>query len=187
MAQKSKQLNSPKLVTAYANRVRLSPRKLRLVTNLVKHLPVERALTQLTFTNKKGAAIVKKLLQSAIANADHNFSLKPEQLFIKSITCDMGPVMKRYFPRARGSAFVIRRKLAHLNVVLEERPGQAKKAKRTTPAKTVAKPSTQPGAPEHAVTTELQSGPAVKGKKGPKSSEERKENIVQQKRRPGKE
>ncbi len=65
--------------------------------------------------------MVMKLINSAVANAENNFSLSADHLFIKNITTDSGTVMKRYFPRARGSAFVIRRKLAHINIELEER------------------------------------------------------------------
>jgi large subunit ribosomal protein L22 len=118
------------LVRAHARSLRISPRKMRLVTNLIKDMRVNDALTQLQFTNKKAAQMVTKLLQSAAANAENNFSLNRDGLFIKEITCDMGPVMKRSVPRARGSAFMIKRKLSHVNVVLEERPVKAKKQKK---------------------------------------------------------
>lgn len=133
MAEKALQQNN-KLVKARARNLRISPRKIRLLTNLVKNMRVADALVQLQFTNKKGADMVSKLLQSAAANAENNFSLNRDQLFIKSITTDMGPVLQRSFPRARGSAFIIRRKMAHVNVVLEERGTKPK-----TTAK-VAKP-----------------------------------------------
>ncbi len=94
---------------------------MRLVTNMVKNMNAQDALTQLAHTNKKAAPILSKLIRSAIANAVNNFSLDADHLFVKSVTTDMGKVMKRYFPRARGSAFVIRRKMSHVNVVLEER------------------------------------------------------------------
>jgi large subunit ribosomal protein L22 len=96
---------------------------MRLVTNLVKDMRVSEAVTQLQFTNKKAGKMLGNLLRSAMANAENNSSLNPENLFVKSVTCDMGQTIKRYFPRARGSAFVIRRKMAHVNVVLEERSG----------------------------------------------------------------
>jgi large subunit ribosomal protein L22 len=79
------------------------------------------ALAQLHHMNKKGAPMVVKLINSAVANAENNFSLSADHLYIKSITTDQSQVMKRYFPRARGSAFVIRRKLCNVNIVLEER------------------------------------------------------------------
>ncbi len=121
------------MVRAHARNLRISPRKLRLVTNMVKNMRVGDALVQLQFTNKKGAPMIAKLLQSAVANAEHNFSLNRDGLVIKSITCDMGPVLQRAFPRARGSAFVIRHKMSHVNVVLEEKAIKAKKAAAKVP------------------------------------------------------
>jgi large subunit ribosomal protein L22 len=129
------------LVRAHARNLRISPRKLRLVTNMVKNMRVGDALVQLQFTNKKGAPMIAKLLQSAVANAEHNFSLNRDGLVIKSITCDMGPVLQRAFPRARGSAFVIRHKMSHVNVILEEKAIKAKKAAAKVPrAKKESKP-----------------------------------------------
>lgn len=110
-----------KLVTAHARDLRIAPRKMRLVTNLVKGMNVNDAMVELQHLNKKGAVMVAKLLRSAVANAKNNFSLDADHLFIKHISADMGTALKRYFPRARGSAFVIRRKMAHVNIVLEER------------------------------------------------------------------
>lgn len=141
MAEKAVQQNNKTLVRAHARNLRISPRKMRLVTNLVKNMRVNDAMVQLQFTNKKAAQMVAKLLQSAVANAEHNYSLNRDGLFIKSITCDMGPVMKRSFPRARGSAFVIRRKMAHVNVILEERPVKSKSASK--PAKKKAEKPVQ--------------------------------------------
>jgi large subunit ribosomal protein L22 len=119
---------------------------MRLVTNLVKNMRVSDAITQLQFTNKKGADMLVKLLRSAVANAEHNYSLSADKLYVKSVTCDMGQTLQRYFPRARGSAFVIRRKMCHVNVVLEEREGKKggkasrfalpKREKKTTAVKT---------------------------------------------------
>lgn len=126
------------LVRAHARQLRIAPRKMRLVTNLVKNMRVTDAVTQLQFVNKKGAKMLQKLLQSAAANAENNFSLNRDNMFIKTITTDMGPELKRSFPRARGSASIIRRKLSHVNVILEERDVKQKK-KKAVVAK-VAKP-----------------------------------------------
>ena len=130
MATTVEKQNTKTLVRASARSLHISPRKMRLVTNLVKGMPVGEAITQLSFTNKKGAKYLSRLLQSAVANATNNFSLDAESLFVKSATCDMGQTMKRYFPRARGSAFVIRRKMTHVNVVLEERAAKVGKKSR---------------------------------------------------------
>ncbi len=153
------------LVKAYARNLRISPRKMRLLTNLVKGMRVADALTQLHFTNKKGAEMLSKLLLSAAANAENNFSLNRENLFIKTITCDMGEVLQRSFPRARGSAFIIRHKLAHVNVTLEERGG--KKQSKSVMPKAVKKDKpviTQEGSvgvPEEA-TEKIAKKPKVK-------------------------
>ena len=96
MANQPAQSNT-KLVKASARQLRIAPRKIRLVTNLLKGMSVSEAMVQLRHMNKKGAPMVAKLLQSAVANAEHNFSLNPESLFVKSITADQGQVMKRYF------------------------------------------------------------------------------------------
>jgi large subunit ribosomal protein L22 len=125
------------LVRAHARSLRIAPRKMRLVTNLVKDMRYNDAMTQLSFTNKKGAKMLQKLLQSAAANAENNFSLNRDTLFIKELTCDMGPMLKRSFPRARGSAFMIRRKLSHVNVILEERAVKASKKKKAVVPKAV--------------------------------------------------
>lgn len=185
MADKSKQSNI--LVTAHAKSLRIAPRKMRLVTNLIKGLPVEQALVQLQFINKKAAPMLTKLIRSAVANAEHNFSLSPDTLYIKDLTCDMGKVMKRYFPRARGSAFVIRRKLAHVHVTLEARAGKHKKSgtiiteeksEEVTPKTTAS--ATLPK------ETKARDGkvPVTKTKQAAvKSSEQVKTNKAQQKRR----
>ena len=129
MANNNTQSNT-QLVKASARHVHIAPRKMRLVTNMVKGMNALDAMTQLQHANKKASPILIKLIQSAIANAKNNFSLDTDHLFIKSISADMGKVMKRYFPRARGSAFVIRRKMSHINIVLEERKkGKAGKVK----------------------------------------------------------
>lgn len=151
MADKAVQLNKKAektekpvkpLVRAHARSLRIAPRKMRLVTNLVKDMRLNDAVTQLQFTNKKGAKMLQKLLQSAAANAEHNFSLNRDGLFIKTITCDMGPVLQRSFPRARGSAFMIRRKMSHVNVILEERDIKVKKKKAVVPK--AVKPESKP-------------------------------------------
>jgi large subunit ribosomal protein L22 len=130
MTQSAKNLNTPKLVKASALNLRISPRKLRLLTDLVRGMYVDQAVTALSYAPQKGAEFVLKAIKSAAANAVNNFSLKPDNLYVKTITCDMGRVMKRYFPRARGSAFVIKRKMAHVNVELSEKSRAGKAVSR---------------------------------------------------------
>ena len=91
-------------VIAKANFIRMSPRKVRLVVDLVRGMDVEPALAQLKFMQKAAARPVKKLIDSAVANAVHNFKLPSGALFIKTIKVDGGPVLKRWRARAFGRA-----------------------------------------------------------------------------------
>jgi len=100
--------------------IRMSPTKIRLVANLIKKMPVDQALDQLQFINKLAARPVAKLIKSAIANAEHNFELAKDNLFIKEITVGQGPTLKRWLPRAHGRATPLRRRTSHVNLVLAE-------------------------------------------------------------------
>jgi len=125
------------MITAKLNNYRHAPRKVRLVTDLIRGKNVVAALNHLMFVPKKASAPIKKLLDSAIANATHNFNLQPENLFIKSISVNQGPIMKRSMPRARGRAFPIHKHTSHVHLVLAEKGVTAKKA--ATTAKKVNK------------------------------------------------
>ncbi|NIS62263.1 MAG: 50S ribosomal protein L22 [Proteobacteria bacterium] len=107
-------------VKARAKFIRMAPRKARMVTELVKGKGVGDALNILAFTKRSPAKIVAKLLRSAVANADQMKNIDVDTLFIKQITVDQGPIMKRYRPRAMGRATMIRRRMSHITVVLEE-------------------------------------------------------------------
>ncbi len=188
MNDKNPKTEQAKLVKAFARHLRIAPRKLRLVTNAVKGMYVDQALAQLKHMNKKGALMVAKAIDSAVANARNNFSLNPEHLYIQSITTDMGKVMGRYFPRARGSAFVIRRKLSHLNVVLAEKKRKGSKTARAGFLKRFS--ATEDAKDDKkAVSVEAQDAVAkepkseAKRQRTIKTSEQKKMNTVQQKRR----
>ncbi len=120
-----------KEVKAFARHIHMSPRKLRLVANLIRKVPVDVALEQLRFSSRNAALPITKVINSAVANAVHNFNLNKENLFVKSITVDGGPVFKRYAPRAQGRAFVERKRTSHINVILESREHQRAKRKRS--------------------------------------------------------
>ncbi len=102
---------------------RLSPQKMRLVADQVRGLPVERALDVLTFSNKKAATVIKKVLESAIANAEHNDGADIDELKITEILVDAGPTMKRLRPRARGRADRIIKRTSQLKVTVSETEG----------------------------------------------------------------
>ena len=111
-------------VNAVARYVHISPRKTRLVADLIRGRRVGEAIIYLRNLNKRTAAPVLKVLLSAVANAEHNFKLNKELLKISAITIDKGPVTKRYKPRAYGRASQIRRPTSHIAVTLTE-VGQA--------------------------------------------------------------
>ncbi|HSD12850.1 MAG TPA: 50S ribosomal protein L22 [Patescibacteria group bacterium] len=108
-------------VIAKARHIRMSPKKVRLVVDLVRGMDVDRAAAQLRFYRKAAAGPVLKLLQSAIANAEHNFKLNAANLYIKKATVDGGPVLKRWRARAFGRAAGIKKRSSHITIVLEER------------------------------------------------------------------
>ncbi len=100
---------------------RVGCQKARLVADLVRGKDVNEAVKTLTFLNKKSATMIKKLIESAVANADYKKTMDIDKLYVKTITVDGGPVLKRFMPRAQGRAFGLRKKTSHINVILEER------------------------------------------------------------------
>lgn len=100
----------------------MAPRKVRLIVDLVRGLSVAEAETRLKFIRRDAARPVLKLLQSAIANAEHNFKLERGKLFIASIVADAGATLKRSRPRAMGRAAPIRKRSTHVTIVLSDEP-----------------------------------------------------------------
>ena len=107
-------------VRAVSRYIRISPRKVRLVTELVKGKPVEEALTALKFVPKRAARLLSKTLRSALANAEQNPTIDIDTLYIKRVFVDGGPTMKRWRPRAMGRATRILKRSSHITVILEE-------------------------------------------------------------------
>lgn len=119
-------------VKAKSKYLRISPKKMRLVTSVIQGMDTEKALVQLEFIPKRGCDYVKKTLNSAISNAEHNFEIDKNNLFIKEIFVNEGPTLKRWRPRAFGRAGQIRKRSSHLEIILEEKePGKNKGAKKT--------------------------------------------------------
>ena len=108
-------------VKATAKYIRIAPRKVRIVMNLVRGKSVADALAILKFTPKVGADAVEKVLRSAVANAENNFDMDVDRLFISSAFVDQGPTLKRIHPRSRGQAFKILKRTSHVTVAVEER------------------------------------------------------------------
>jgi large subunit ribosomal protein L22 len=99
---------------------RISAQKARLVADQIRGLHVERALNTLTFSTKKGAPLIKKVLESAIANAEHNEGADVDELKVASIMVDEGPTMKRIRPRAKGRAARIFKRTSHITLTVAE-------------------------------------------------------------------
>lgn len=100
---------------------RLSPQKARLVADLIRGMPVERALQVLMYKQKEAANIIKKVLESAIANAEHNEGADIDELKVSSIYVDEGPTYKRVMPRAKGRANRILKRTSHITIAVADK------------------------------------------------------------------
>ena len=108
-------------VKAKLRNYRQSPRKVRLVADSIRGKKVERIISELSHLNKKVSLVMKKLIESAIANAKHNNKLKKEDLFLKTVTVDEGASLKRFRAGAKGRAFPFKKRTSHITVTLAEK------------------------------------------------------------------
>ncbi len=108
-------------VKASLNFARIGCQKARLVVDIVRGKNVNEAIRDLTFMKQKGAGLVKKLIESAVANAEDRKVIDVDNLYVKHISVDMGPAVKRFRPRAQGRAFQVKKKLSHINLILDEK------------------------------------------------------------------
>lgn len=122
-------------ITAKLSNLRISPRKVRLVADLIRGSSVKEARNRLSFLVKKTSLPMLKLLNSAAANAQHNFKLHPENLYISRIFVDGGPVLKRTMPRAMGRAYIIRKRTSHIHLTLSEKKDKHKSVQKPPRAK----------------------------------------------------
>lgn len=106
---------------AVAKYIRISPQKARLVVNMIRGKKVEEAQKTLTFTRKKAAGIVEKVLKSAIANATQNPNIDEKILYVKDVFVGQGPTLKRWRARAQGRAAMIKKRMSHITVILDEK------------------------------------------------------------------
>ena len=113
--------NAEKRPHATARYIRISARKVKVVIDLIRGKSVDDAEAILLYTPKAAAEPVLKLLRSAIANAENNLDLSRDNLYVAEIYANQGPTLKRYRPRARGSAFHIRKRTSHITVILDEK------------------------------------------------------------------
>ena len=121
------------IVKALLRYLRIAPRKVRLVSDLIRKKKALEAQTILNFTTRKASLPLLKLLNQALASAKNNLQLEPSELFISKITVDEGPKLKRWRARARGQAYPIQKKTSHVTLVLDEieeiEEGKGKKKK----------------------------------------------------------
>ncbi len=108
-------------VSAKLRGARISPQKARLMADNIRGVNIERALDLLTFSPQKSAKLFKKVLESAIANAEHNHGADIDALNIAEVFVDEGPILKRFIPRAKGRSSSIFKRSSHITVILEER------------------------------------------------------------------
>lgn len=106
---------------AVAKYIRITPRKVRIVLDLIRGKNVAEAFAILKFTPKVGADVVEKVLRSAVANAENNFDMDADKLFVKTAYADQGPTLKRIHPRSRGQAFKILKRTSHVTIVVDEK------------------------------------------------------------------
>lgn len=132
-------------VRAKLRHLHIAPRKVRLVIDGIRGLNVSEALSRLDFDNRRAAKPMTKLLNSAIANAEHNFNLERDTLYIKEIRADEGPKFKRWQPRAFGRAYPVLKRTSHVSIVLDGKvlsrakrkaPPEAPEEKKVSPKKT---------------------------------------------------
>lgn len=106
---------------AIARHIRIAPRKIRIVIDLIRGKNVGEAFAILKYTPKVGAEVLEKVLKSAVANAEHNYDLNTDALYISQAFVDQGPTLKRIHPRSRGQAFKILKRTSHVTLVVKER------------------------------------------------------------------
>ncbi len=108
---------------AHAKYVRISPRKVKIVIDLIRGKSAEEAQAILRFTPKAAAPVVLKVLNSAIANAENNLEMSKKDLYVAEVYANPGPTLKRYIARSRGSASPILKRTSHISVVLDQKEG----------------------------------------------------------------
>lgn len=106
---------------AIARHIRIAPRKIRVVIDLIRGKNVGEAFAILKHTPKVGSEVVEKVLKSAAANAEHNYDMNADNLYIAAAYVDQGPTLKRIHPRSRGQAFKILKRTSHVTLIVKER------------------------------------------------------------------
>lgn len=155
------------LITAEQKNTRQTPRKVRLVANLVKNMPLEKALRQLSVVERKATIVVLKVIRQAMANAIHNHRLNPEDLMVKNVLVTEGPRYKRFRAVSRGRAHNVIKRTCHVKVVLEstvqaEAKAEVKNKAKTEKVKKEAVTKNEVKATSKSVTTPSVAAPVIK-------------------------
>ena len=106
---------------AYLKFARISPRKVKIVCDLIRGKDVKTAQAILMTTPKAASELLTKLLGSAVANAENNFGMDPEKLYVSQVSVDPGPILKRGMPRAQGRMYRINKRTSHINIAVAEK------------------------------------------------------------------
>ena len=117
----ARKANADKRPRAVAKYVRVSPRKVQIVIDLIRGKKVDDALAILMYTPKSAAPVVEKLLNSAIANAENNLEMSRENLYVAEVYANQGPTLKRYWERSHGRADLIKKHTSHITIVLDQK------------------------------------------------------------------
>ncbi|MBP9747569.1 50S ribosomal protein L22 [Patescibacteria group bacterium] len=149
-------------VHASLRNLRIAPRKVRLVVDTVRGLNAQTAETRLTFLQKGAAEPVLKLLRSAMANAEHNFHLAKDSLYVKHIVADAGATIKRFRPRAFGRAATIRKRMTHVTIILAPKADKAAAQAKAPTASVESAPAPAPAKRATAKKPAASKKPAIK-------------------------
>ena len=117
----ARKANADKRPRAVAKYVRVSPRKVQIVIDLIRGKQVDDALAILMYTPKSAAPVVEKLLNSAIANAENNLEMSRENLYVAEVYANQGPTLKRDWARSHGRADLIKKHTSHITIVLDQK------------------------------------------------------------------
>ena len=120
---------------AVARTIRIAPRKVRLVLDLIRGKEVAEAIAILKLTNKASSPVVEKLLMSALANAEHNYDMNIDSLVVKEAYANEGPTLKRFRPRAQGRASAINKRTSHITIVVADKEVKTSNTKAQEEAK----------------------------------------------------
>ena len=117
----ARKANADKRPRAVAKYIRISPRKVKVVIDLIRGKQVDQALAILMYTPKAAAPVVEKLLNSAIANAENNLEMDRSGLYVAEVYANQGPTLKRYWARSHGRADMIKKHTSHITIVLDQK------------------------------------------------------------------